>query len=92
MADEKTDEKADGKEQTRRDRNEAIVTHGTSASTASSVASSLAGLFLEQQVRKGREIEIPSLGIKIGKENLREANGSESHNNSDDKEQPPKPT
>ena len=85
------DEKTDGKEQLR-DRNEAAVTHETSASIASPVASSLAGLFLEKQVRKGREIEIPSLGIKIGKANLRQGNGSKSHDNSDDKEQPPKPT
>lgn len=57
--------------------------------TASSVASGLAGIFLEHNVRKGREIEFPSLGITIGKSNLREANGSNSFDESDDKEQPP---
>lgn len=37
----------------------------------SKVASSLAGRLLEEQVRKGRTIEIPSLGIVLTKENLR---------------------
>lgn len=91
MADEEANGNADEKEQVR-DRNEPVVTHENSVSTASYVASSLAGMFLEKQVRKGREIEIPSLGIKIGKENLRQANGAKSHDNSDDEEQPPNPT
>ncbi len=81
------DEKADGKESTT-DRKEPITTNEAIVSTVSSVASSLAGMFLEKQVRKGREIEIPSLGIKIGKANLREANGSNSPDKSDDKEHP----
>jgi hypothetical protein len=85
MADEKANEKADEKDQLR-DHNEAVVTLKTSESTASSVASSLAGMFLEKQIRKGREIEIPSLGIIIGKENLRQTNGDNSHNSTDDKE------
>jgi len=78
------DEKTNGKEPTK-DLDETIVTHQTSAS---SVASNLAGMFLVKQVRKGREVEIPSLGIIIGKENLREANGSKSLDKSDDKEHP----
>lgn len=47
--------------------------------TTPSVASSLAGMFLEQQVNKGREIEIPSLGIKVGKSKPDESPGSEKH-------------
>jgi len=39
--------------------------------TRSPVASQLAGMFLEEQVRKGRTIEIPSLGIVLTKDKLR---------------------
>ncbi len=39
--------------------------------TTSSAASELAGMFLEEQVRKGRTIEIPSLGIVFTKDKLR---------------------
>ncbi len=39
--------------------------------TTSPVSSELAGMFLEEQVRKGRTIEIPSLGIVLTKDKLR---------------------
>ena len=39
----------------------------------SSVVSSLAGMFLEEQLAKGYTIEIPSLGITLSPENLRSA-------------------
>jgi hypothetical protein len=58
----------------------------TPETTISSVSSSFAGMLLEANVRKGQVIEIPSLGIKIGKENLRKPNHSSSLRNSDHEE------
>jgi len=68
------------------DKGDRDLTPETTVSTVSFVASSLAGFFLEENVKQGREIEIPSLGIKIGKANLRKY-GARSHDNiKEDKE------
>jgi hypothetical protein len=58
---------SDKKEETT-NRNEIVKPRET---TVSSVASNLAGLLLEESVRKGKSIEIPSLGITLTKEELR---------------------
>lgn len=43
----------------------------TTASVVSAVASRLAGMVLEETLRNGGTVEIPSLGIVIGPEHLR---------------------
>lgn len=50
---------------------EPIEKNETSGNSTSSVASQLAGMLLEENARAGKTIEIPSLGIKLTKENLR---------------------
>jgi hypothetical protein len=69
MADEK-----DRKEQAVT-RNEPTVTREATVppvSPASTVASSIAAMIVEDNLRQGRVVEIPSLGIKITSENLHE--------------------
>jgi hypothetical protein len=60
------DGKTEG-DQSTTERKESTTKHKEVEATVPMVASSLAGMFLELQVKKGREIEIPSLKIKVGK-------------------------
>jgi biotin carboxyl carrier protein len=41
-------------------------------STATTIASTLAGMLLEESIRKGHAVEIPSLGITLDNSNLRD--------------------
>ncbi len=72
---------ADGKQQNM-ERNEPDGSKEDLVSSVSTVVSGLAALFLEENFREGQEILIPSLGIKIEKENLREPSQSKSLDNS----------
>ena len=83
-----SDGKTEG-DQSTTERKESTAKQETAEATVSSVASSIAGMVLERQVRKGREIEIPSLGITVGKAKPKPAN-SQGHDNANGKEEPPK--
>ncbi len=85
---------ADGKTeggQPTTDRKESTTEQETVEATVPTVASSLAGMFLEHQIRKGRVIEIPSLKIRIKVEKAKpESMNSKEHGKG--KEEPPKHT
>jgi hypothetical protein len=83
-----SDGKTEG-DQSTTERKEPETKQEIAEATVSTVASSLAGMFLEHQVRKGREIEIPSLGIKVGKVK-HQSTKSKGHGNTNGKEEPPK--
>jgi hypothetical protein len=85
MTDGKTEEDQD---QSTAEHEEPRTKQETSEATVPTVASSLAGMFLEHQVRKGREIEIPSLGIKVGKPKSQSMK-SKGHDNANGNEEPP---
>lgn len=83
---------ADGKtegDQPTTERTESAKKQEDVEATVSTVASSLAAMLLEHQVKKGREIEIPSLGIKVGKAKPEESRRSKEHDRANRKEEPP---
>jgi hypothetical protein len=83
---------ADGKtegDQSTAERKESTTKHEEVDATVSTVASSLAAMLLEHQVKKGREIEIPSLGIKVGKAKPNEPRSFKEHDRAKRKEEPP---
>jgi hypothetical protein len=68
---------------------ESAKTNGN-APPISPIVSSLAGMILEQSVRSGHKVEIPSLGITIGQENLRGNRQSEDPSSSAREEADPR--
>lgn len=82
------DEKIEG-DQSTKERMESAKKQEDVEATISTVASSLAAMLLEHQVKKGREIEIPSLGIKVGKAKPNESRSSKEHDRTNRKEEPP---
>ena len=82
------DGKTEGDQSTAKPK-ESTVKHEEVEASVPTVASSLAGVFLEIQVKKGREIEIPSLGIKVGKLKPDESLSSKGHDNANGKREPP---
>ena len=85
-----SDGKTEG-DQSTTERKESTAKQETAEATVSSIASSIAGMVLERQVRKGRVIEIPSLGITVGKAKPKPAN-SNGQSKAVGKEEPPKHT
>ena len=77
--------------QTTAEQKESATKQETTETTIPSEASSLAGMFLVHQMQKGREIEIPSLGIKIG-QSKSQSSSSKELDSTKEKEVSPKNT